>query len=58
MKKRDIRNFFTVAPVTKRSREESHLVGNKNRVSGTGPFGPAKAGPLFSDQVINIHNFR
>ena len=31
MKKRDIRTFFTVTPVTKRSREDSHLVGNKNR---------------------------
>ena len=58
MKKRDIRTFFTVPPVTKRSREESHLVGIKNRVGGTGPVGPAKAGTLFSDQVINIHNFR
>ena len=54
MKKRDIRTFFTVIPVTKRSREESRLVGNKNRAGGTCPVGQAKAGPLFRDQVIKF----
>ena len=27
------------------------------RGGGTGPAGPVLAGPLFSDQVINIHKF-
>ena len=27
-----------------------------SRTGGTGPVGPAKTEPLFSDQVINIHN--
>ena len=36
-----------------------HHLANKlleySRGGGTGPAGPVLAGPLFSDQVINIH---
>ena len=31
---------------------------DEHRGGGTGPAGPVLAGPLFSDQVINMHKLR